>query len=162
MTDDPLVLQITAIEVAQLAALVTQFADLVADPDTGDDALERLVPDAYPDDADAGSEFSRLTRGDLLERRADEAAVFLRTLGADVPAMDALDEDTAAEIRTIALTRDDAAAWMRTLAAVRLILATRLGIRTEADSAVDDPRFVLYEWLGGILDALVGALDERL
>jgi Tfp pilus assembly protein PilN len=38
-------------------------------------------------------------------------------------------------------------AWLRTLTAVRLVMATRLGITTEAEQD-DDPRFGVYNWLG--------------
>ena len=43
------------------------------------------------------------------------------------------------------------------LAAIRLVLATRLGIRSEEDHDVDDPRFGIYDWLGYRLDGLVQA-----
>lgn len=162
MTEQRLTLQLTAIEVAQLDALVRQFAELVDDGDGDDRGVARLVPDAYPDDADAGREFTRLTRDELLERRSAEAALVLRSLGDDIPALDALDDAAAAEVRSVELDREAAGAWMRTLAALRLVLAARLGIESEDDGAVDDPRYVLYEWLGAILDALVRALDEYL
>jgi len=162
MSDEPLILQITMIEVAQLSALVGQFAELVTAPDDSDSGLARLAPDAYPEDPEAGREFSRLTRADLLDRRADEAGIVLGTLGPDVPALDELTETDAAEVRTIELSHEEAGAWMRTLAAVRLILAERVGIETEDDVAAEDPRYMLYEWVGSILDALVRALDDRL
>ena len=47
------------------------------------------------------------------------------------------------------------------LAAIRLVLATRLGIRSEEDHDEDDPRFGIYDWLGYRLDGLVqAAYDE--
>jgi len=57
------------------------------------------------------------------------------------------------------LARADAHAWLRTLAAVRLVLATRLGIG-DADEHLDgDPRFGIYDWLGYRLDGLVRAMS---
>ena len=55
---------------------------------------------------------------------------------------------------------------MRTLAAVRLVVASRLGIETEDDDAEaradddEDGRFGVYDWLGFRLDGIVQALDD--
>lgn len=164
MTEAHLVMRLTTIEVAQLSDLVATFADLVAgsaDADVDDPALARLAPDAYPDDPEAGSEFRRLTRGDLLDRRREDAGTVLRILdpSGDVPSLSALDDETAALPRTVSLDSRDVPAWMRTLAAVRLVLASRLGIEHEGDTGSGDPRFVLYEWVGVLLDAIVRTVD---
>ena len=58
------------------------------------------------------------------------------------------------------LDPEDLQAWLRTLAALRLVLASRLGITTEDDHDGDDPRFGIYDWLGFRLDGLVRAADE--
>ncbi len=39
----------------------------------------------------------------------------------------------------------------------RLVLATRLGIRSDDDHDPADPRFGVYDWLGYRLDGLVQA-----
>lgn len=155
-----ILLHLSTIEIAQLIALVEQFAVLVTETSAADEAVARLTPDAYPDDPEAGQEFGRLTRDDLLGRRADDAGSMLRALRADgdVPDISELDEASAATPHLIALDPDEAAAWMRTLAALRLVLANRIGIESEDDAPVGDPRFVLYEWLGARLDGLVAAL----
>ena len=46
------VLELTRMEAAHLAGLVTQFAELLEDAAStaGDPAIARLVPDAYADD----------------------------------------------------------------------------------------------------------------
>ncbi len=59
------------------------------------------------------------------------------------------------------LDPEDLQAWLRTLAAIRLVLATRLGIKTEDDHDEDDPRFGIYDWLGYRLDGLVRAAEAR-
>ncbi len=101
-----------------------QFRDLLADSRADDDpAVARLAPDAYPDDEAASREFRRLTGGDLLERRAQDAAVLLQTLGLDGGDRSAEDDPDATI--TIALGGDRGLAWMRTLSALRLVLATR-------------------------------------
>ena len=56
------------------------------------------------------------------------------------------------DVVDLALSPDDARAWMRTLAAIRLVVASRLGIETEDDHDEDDPRFGVYDWLGYRLD----------
>jgi hypothetical protein len=158
-----LVLELTRIEVAHLDALTAQFSELVSDARTGaDPAVARLVPDAYPTDPEASAEFRRLTSGDLLTRRAEEAGRMRATLAASgqVSAPDDLDADTAVEIVRVSLDAEETGAWMRTLAAVRLVLAERLGIREDDDHLPDDPRFFLYDWLGARLDALVQATTD--
>lgn len=156
------------VEGAHLADLITQFAELLADsPGLGgavpsDPAVARLVPDAYRGDAEAASEFRTLTAGDLLARRADDAGVVLAGLSPDgVPdEIDALSPLEQAELVTISLSRDTARAWLRTLAALRLVLASRLGISTEDDHEARDPRFAIYDWLGYRLDNLVTLLGD--
>jgi hypothetical protein len=155
------VLEITRLEAAHLVGLVTQFAELVDTSDTtgGDPAIDRLVPDAY-DDTDAAHEFRSLTQSDLLANRRQDAASMLASLreAADIP--DDPDDPALLETVEIDLDPEAARAWLRTLAAIRLVLATRLGITTPQDHDADDPRFGIYEWLGYRLDGLVAALED--
>lgn len=148
-------------EAAHLAGLVTQFAELLegAAGGGGDPAIERLVPDAYSGDADAAREFREMTEADLLERRRQDAGVVLGSLGtaATIPETAGPDDAVLMEPVEITLEPDAVQAWMRCLAAIRLVLATRLDIRTEDDHDVDDPRYGIYEWLGYRLDGLVQA-----
>ena len=62
-------------------------------------------------------------------------------------------------VLNVTLDHDGAAAWLRTLTALRLVLASRLGIAHEDDHDEADPRFGIYDWLGYRLDSLVRALD---
>ncbi len=159
MSDKIVVLEISGLEALHLAGIVGQFRDVVTDTQRSDDpAVARLLPDAYPDDEEATREFRRLTGDDLLGRRAADAEVVLRTLGMDGGAHDQGDPDATL---TIALGEDEALSWMRTLSAVRLVMATRLGIHSEDDHQPDDPRFGIYDWIGYRLDGLVTALDRR-
>lgn len=157
-----IVLEVARLEAAHLAGLVTQFAELVEAPGTtgGDPAIDRLVPDAYDDDADAAREFRSLTQADLLANRRQDAAIVLASLrdAADIP--DDPEDPVMLEAVEIDLDSEAAHAWLRTLAAIRLVLATRLGITTPQDHDPDDPRFGIYEWLGYRLDGLVAALDD--
>jgi hypothetical protein len=163
--DRTLVMEVTTIEAAHLAALARQFVELVEQTDSvspDDPALARLVPDAYPGDREASREFRRLTAGDILGRRAEQAATVITTLErtGELPAPADLDEDEAVAPRVVSLEPDELDAWLRTLAAVRLVLASRLGIQDEDDRAADDPRFLLYDWLGARLEALLTAVDR--
>jgi hypothetical protein len=154
------VLEISGLEALHLAGIVGQFRDLLADTrSAADPAVTRLLPDAYPDDEAASREFRRLTGGDLLERRGQDAATVLRTLGIDGADLDPTSDPDATI--AVALGEGEALAWMRTLSAVRLVLATRLGIHTEDDHQPDDPRFGVYDWIGFRLDGLMTALDRR-
>jgi hypothetical protein len=155
------VLELTRMEAAHLAGLVAQFEELLTDADSasGDPAIARLVPDAYSDDADAAEDFRRLTEHDLLDRRRQDAADVLASLRSQA-ALHELSEDDEQELMQLVELRldpDALQAWLRCLAAVRLVLATRLGIRSETDHDVEDPRFGIYEWLGYRLDGLVQA-----
>lgn len=156
-------LVLTRLEAAHLTALTLQFSELVsgAVPPAHDPAVARLVPDAYQDDPAAAQEFRALTEGDLLRRRADDAARVLASLRSDGELLDPtrLDPDDATAEYAVALDAEHAGAWLRTLSALRLVLASRLGIEDETDGDPDDPRFSIYEWLGYRLDGLVRALE---
>ncbi|MBT9605297.1 DUF2017 family protein [Microbacterium sp.] len=161
MNDRIVVLEVSGLEALHLAGIVGQFRDLVVGTGHEDDpAVARLLPDAYPDDEAASREFRRLTGADMLDRRAEDARTVLDTLGMDGVALDPTsDPDTTI---TVALGENEARAWMRTLSAVRLVLATRLGIQDDDDHRPDDARFGIYDWIGYRLDGLVTALDRNL
>jgi hypothetical protein len=166
MTDRIVVLEISAIEAVHLSGMVRQFLELLDETSVEgaappDPAVARLLPDAYSDDADASAEFRRLTGSDLLDRRRHDAGVVLATLSTGGPELDIATADEDDLTRAFVLTLDDeeSGAWMRVLAAIRLVLASRLGIATEDDHDEDDPRFGIYEWLGFRLDGLVQAVD---
>jgi hypothetical protein len=147
-------LPLQSIEAQQLGELVEQFLDLLRDTEIGEDAaLNRLTPAVYPEDADASAEFADATSADLLDRRAADAHVVragLRALG----------EDSDQPQEELVLAASEVDAWMRTLAALRLVIASRLGIQDEPSPDPDDPRLGVYDWLGYRLDLLVEAADE--
>ena len=160
MTARIVVLELSRIEAAHLARLVVQFGELLQDSisDDGDPAIARLVPAAY-DDEEAAREFRRLTEADLLDRRRDDADRVLASLGDSVTLSEDLDDPALLEQVQIRLDPLTARAWLRTLAAIRLVLASRLGIEVAEDHDPDDPRFGIYDWLGYRLDGLVAAVD---
>ncbi len=161
-----MVIELSQLEAAHLSDLAAQLVDLLADADAGrpqsDPALARLVPDAYADDPEAASEFRSFTQGELLERRAADAAVLRGSLVHDgVPLTVAgVDPKAAATTMTVRLDGAETAAWLRTLTALRLVLASRLGIEHEGDHDPDDPRFGVFDWLGYRLEGLLRGIDS--
>lgn len=162
MTGRRVSLELTLLEAAHLSDLLAQFEEVVAERDARDPAIRRLVPDAYRDDADAAAEFRRLTQDDILERRLTDAGVVRASLRRDGRDLDPaeLDRTQAEDALVVELTPEVAGAWLRTLAALRLVLAERLGVTGEDHDGDGDPRFGVYEWVGYRLDVLVRALDD--
>jgi len=103
----------------------------LADLGTGEDverptdpALIRLFPDASADDPAMAAEFRRFTERGLRRTKVEGLQAVRRTLARGEP-----DE----ELR-LRLDDDDARAWVVALTDLRLVLADRLGVRTDADA----------------------------
>lgn len=159
MSASLVMLTISRIEARHLADLMEQFTELLQSTANASDdaAVARLVPDPYPDDAPAGREFRRATEHELLDRRRDDANRVLSDLETSgASADDGAPDDSVVDV---ALSPDDARAWMRALAALRLVIASRLGVEREDDHDPDDPRYGVYDWLGYRLDGLVSAIS---
>jgi Domain of unknown function (DUF2017) len=86
-----------------------------------DPALARLLPDAHKDDPQASAEFRRYTESGLRARKRQGLKVALRTL----------DHGTL-----LRLGDAEAGAWLVALTDVRLVLAERIGLRTDDDHAL--------------------------
>ena len=113
------------------------FADLVAsmgvslatedqDPPAGpgeerDPALDRLLPDAHRADGEVAAEFRRLTEEGLRQRKSGNLDLALACLA-------------EAEDDRVELAADQAPPFLMALTDVRLLLAERMGMRTEEDS----------------------------
>ncbi|MDT0157097.1 DUF2017 family protein [Microbacterium sp. ARD32] len=159
MTADGLPVDLADMEARYLLSVVEDFLDLLAtDADAQDEALERLAPDPYPDDGAAAAECRRGTRDDLTARRVADAAVVRTALLGARPAADHGSGVTAVSLR---IPRSELDSWLRTLAAIRLVLATRLGIDGTDAHAADDLRFGAYDWLGYRLELLVQLADRH-
>lgn len=154
-------LELTRLEAAHLAGLVSQFAELIEESSAAgsDPAIARLVPDAYPDDPAAARDFRDLTEEDILSRRRSDATLVLATLREASQIPDDPGSPMLLEEAEIRLDPGEVQAWMRTLAAIRLVLASRLGIEGPDDHDDDDPRFGIYDWLGYRLHGLVTVVE---
>ena len=131
-------------------SLMEELLESVGNQD-GDPAAERLTVAAYPDDAEAQDEYSRLMTGELdRQRRRDREAVF-----------GLLDD---ARRGPLDLDADQAEAWLMVLNESRLALAARLGIEEESWGRFEKDRgppapaevFLLFlsEMQGGLIEAM--------
>ncbi len=151
-------------EVDLLARLFADVAGMLA-PETADDedplvammglssgagtpndpALARLLPDASRDDPEVAQEFRRFTERGVRTRKHDQLRTAEASLGRGSP---------------LVLVEAEAVAWLTALTDVRLVLAERLGLRTDDDAEAlhheldelddADPR----AWLGAVYDFL--------
>lgn len=169
-------MKLTDYETALLESLVDQFLGLLeadgalstsSDPfdrwqaemesdeplDRSDPVISRLFPDAYPDDPVASFEFRRLTQAKQLGDRQRQAEAVLSALA-----------DSEAGKHPVQVRLIDLDDWLKTLTAVRLSLAVRLGIQTADDTEElenlpeDDPRayiYRVYEWIAYVTENLV-------
>ena len=133
-----------------LSDLASQLVEVLEAEGT-DPAIERLLPQAYPGDAEASAEFRRFTADTLTERKIEHA----RTVIASLDAPD--DEESFFE-----LSETEVQAWLRTLTDLRLTLAVRLEIDNENEEGRTDegaePLQTVYFWLGGLQESLLTAL----
>ncbi|MHC9045781.1 DUF2017 family protein [Microbacterium saperdae] len=160
MTTTTLVIPLAYLEGVHLAQLVEDFAELVgADRDVQDPAIVRLTPSPYPEDREASDSFAASTREDLLDRRLLDAQTVRNALGAFRADGD-LSEEEALAAHDVVIRDTDVDAWMRTLTALRLVIATRLGIVSDDDHDAEDDRYGIYDWLGYRLETVIQAADE--
>ncbi|WP_260857526.1 DUF2017 domain-containing protein [Microbacterium sp. 1.5R] len=154
-------LQMATIEGHQLARLLEDFIELLGDErDVSDTAVERLTPNPYPDDDAASLAFRSATTDDLLDRRRQDAIVVRTALSSAItPTHDLPDEDAFVPV-DVSATGEELTAWMRTLTALRLVIADRLGIDSDDDHDPQDDRFGIYDWLGYRLELVVQAADS--
>ncbi|HWT34288.1 MAG TPA: DUF2017 family protein [Microbacterium sp.] len=159
MTPGAVLLDLTRAEAVHLSMLVRDLLVVLDGSPADDPAVARLVPSAYPDDEAASADFRSLTEADLLAARRADAETVIDALGPVDAAM--LDSQAAHEVVPLAVDAAQLPAWLRTLTALRLVLASRIGITDEDAQPVDDPRYGIYEWLASRLDQLVETATGR-
>jgi len=116
----------------------------VAVPAPVDPAVHRLLPDASADDAELAAEFRRLTEGDLRRLKVDRLRTLWQALVGDADPVGHPSGPSDDEGADLVVRREDAAELAATLTDLRLVLAERLGVKSDEDS-----------------DALYDALDRR-
>ncbi|MEJ1087602.1 DUF2017 family protein [Microbacterium sp. Mu-80] len=155
-------LSVSMIEGQNLLRLIDEFIDLLVDGrDTTDAGLDRLTPTPYPEDEAAAEDFRSATRIDLLDRRVSDALEVRSALSAFD--LDDVEPGTEAAIapHDVVIPIEDTDSWLRTLSAIRLVVAARLGIDTSDPHDPRDARFHVYDWLAYRLDQIVLIADER-
>lgn len=141
-------------EAELLSALASQVAQLLAERADGepDPAIARLLPEAYPDDAEASAEFRRFTTDDLADRKIFNA----RQLAHDLAGASA-----ATSVTKVQLGVQSASAWLKALTDIRLTIANRLGIENDNDVGSGEPALLdLYDWLGFVQGSLIDTVDK--
>ncbi|MFK5210229.1 DUF2017 domain-containing protein [Propionibacterium freudenreichii] len=129
-------------------------ADFATNPEV-DPVLRRLFPDAYRDDEGASTEFRRFSQASERDEKLDAAVAMLS------------DMNQVGHDGRCAVPDEHVNDWLKTLTALRVAVAVRLGIKTSADADElgelpdEDPRtavFSIYEWLGWVQESLLDCL----
>lgn len=168
-------------EATMLDQLVTQLADLLSshsstalDPDPlfaslevggserlpEDPALARLFPNAYDEDDDS-NEFRQVTEQGLLNRKLQDAMLVTSELGLGDG------DDLAAPPIGVEITPATLPAWVRTVTALRLAIAARIGLDSADDHArlleADDTRgtVLVFDWLAAILESVLAIMTAH-
>lgn len=154
--------------ISQLTQLLQSHSSTALDPDPlfaslevggseqapEDPALARLFPDAYSGD-DEATQFRRVTEQGLLNRKLQDAMQVTSALGlgGGVPG--------EAEYVEVDISPETLPAWVRTVTALRLAIAARIGL----DSADDHARLIadeetrgtvlVFDWLAAILESVL-------
>ncbi|GGR18480.1 DUF2017 family protein [Agromyces mediolanus] len=142
---------------AEEAMLLSELADQVDSVlllGSGEDpAIDRLLPNAYPDDVEAAGEFERYTRDSLVDGKR-QAAQSVR---------DATDVSDGRDLVEIELDESQAWGWLTFLTDLRLILAERVGVTDDGGYAEDEERDdylrAAYEWAGFVQGSMLEILD---
>ncbi|MGO4689264.1 DUF2017 family protein [Glaciibacter sp. 2TAF33] len=148
--------ELSSFERMFLAGLLDQLVEVLQSD--SDPALDRLLPNAYPDDDEAAAEFRRFTAAGLTERKVANAQAVRVALDSG------LDPAAKADARVIVVQGHSAEQWLSTLTDLRLTIANRLGIESDDDEGRTDvaamPLQESYYWLGDLQEMIVRALDD--
>lgn len=139
-----IVLEFAEGEAGVLRSLVDQYLEVIGASAGSDPSHARLFPAAYRDDDEAATEFASLTRSGLVDRKASNAAQVSL----------ALDEDV------VRLPPADAERWLPMLTDLRLVIADRMGVRTDEDEVPDTSAGEVYVWLGHLQESIISLLEE--
>ncbi|HEY4269088.1 MAG TPA: DUF2017 family protein [Galbitalea sp.] len=143
-------------DAALLANIARQVAQLIADRgEPGDDpVLDRLLPDAYRDAPADAAEYRRFTEAELADDK----------IAGSLALADAFTGEVVKKHVTVRFEPPEAFAALRSLTDIRLALATRIGVDDDglpsASGADVGLTFAIYNWLGGVQESLVRAVDR--
>lgn len=157
--------------VTQLTQLLLSYSQTALDPDPlfaslevggsevppEDPALARLFPDAYLEPEDA-SAYRRVTEQGLVNRKLQDAIRVTSDLGlgAGLP--------VGADSVAVDITSDSLEIWARTITALRLAMAARIGLDTpeDHDRLLTEDEFrgtvLVFDWLAAILDSVLAVM----
>lgn len=134
-----------------LVDLAGQLGGLLEGGDLRDGAVARLLPSAYPDDAEADAEFRRWTTDDVTARKLEGARTVVELFAAD-------------EGEGVVLDDDQQQVLLRTLTDLRLVLGQRLGVTADGfDETDDEHELVLrdvFDWLGWVQESLLQTITD--
>lgn len=152
--------------VRQLIMLLESHSSTALDPDPlfaslevggsdetpEDPALARLFPDAF-DSIDEAADFRRVTEQGLLNRKLHDAMRVVTDLSWTSP--------EGARETPVNITQESFPAWARTVTAVRLAIAARIGLETteDHDRLIDEEStrgtVLVFDWLAALLEAIL-------
>ena len=120
-----------------------------------DPAMQRLFPEAYPDDEVASDDFRRFTERSLRQDKVDRA----QTVQAGIQRLTGQGGQGQ-------IPDDEVQAWLGTINNLRLVLASRIGVSDDEgqwrQQLEHDPELVqgtlIYDWLTWLQDGLVNAV----
>lgn len=136
-------------EEREVIRAVCEDLDSVLDDGVANPAVRRLFPTAHATDPEVDREYQDMVHDDLLGSHREALAA------------------VAASADSSELDRAGLEQWMVGLNAVRLVLGTVLDVSEDGypDLDEDDPQlpvWVIYDFLGTVVDAAVGALADTL
>lgn len=128
-------------ELAGIRILPARMRSLLKNPDFSDRVVQRLFPQAYPDDPYAEAEYQRLLRADLVQRKLAAGITVEQTLSrARVHKL-----PIGPTILEISLSGEDLAVWLGFLHDTRLTIGTALDITDEGWEHELDPHHPDFE-----------------
>jgi type II secretory pathway component PulM len=134
-------------ERATIGHLLPQLRQLLTEAEVTDPRIRRLFPTTYTTDPEAEAEYQRLMRDDLVQSR--------------LSALDIVETG----LEKTSLSEGDLLRWMQAINDARLVLGTMLDVSEEDDrydmdeDHPDFEAFLLFNYLGGLLDDIVSALS---
>ena len=146
---DGITVRMGAAERAGFKSVLQQFQELLLSD--GHPGMMRFQPPVHIHDAKAEKEFWDMVGGQLLRHRLE--------------AIETVEEGLEGSVLNEAAVE----AWMQTLNSLRLYLADSIGVNEAMfeppapdASNEESNRYMLYEWLGAMLDQLVSVATDTL